>query len=239
MILIRKKTNDATHNGKNMSSRDFDFVSHYRAPAISLCDNDLNNHGSFLSNNFFDGDDPYEEYDDEEYSQCTSDEEIEYGDEKLYGDEYDDEQSCDDDDDNDEVLEEEDHQCVSLNYDLTFRRVAFSTVKVREYNVVVGDHLYCREGLPLSLGWEYSKEKVHNINAYEYCRRIWRKKDRWDLRLSAEQRRELLLGQSNYAAEELDDMERQINAERQEEDKRNKKFSRRLFSSIRRIHLRI
>jgi hypothetical protein len=43
------------------------------------------------------------------------------------------------------------------------RRVSFSTIETREYNITVGDHPLCRDGLPLQLDWDHSEEVVINI----------------------------------------------------------------------------
>lgn len=48
------------------------------------------------------------------------------------------------------------------------RRVAFSTVEIREYSITVGDHPHCKGELPISLDWGFTGTKTsHCLNAYE------------------------------------------------------------------------
>jgi len=47
------------------------------------------------------------------------------------------------------------------------KKVSFSSVHVREYSVVIGDHPSCISGLPLSLGWSHTPSAVHNIDSYQ------------------------------------------------------------------------
>mmetsp|Transcript_2954 Transcript_2954/g.4446 ORF Transcript_2954/g.4446 Transcript_2954/m.4446 type:complete len:207 (+) Transcript_2954:326-946(+) len=47
------------------------------------------------------------------------------------------------------------------------RHVSFSTVEVREYNIIVGDHPFCKGGLPISLDWGYKGKRDYCLNAYE------------------------------------------------------------------------
>lgn len=44
------------------------------------------------------------------------------------------------------------------------RRVSFSKLEIREYNITIGDHPLCRDGLPLQLDWEHSDVVVTEIN---------------------------------------------------------------------------
>lgn len=51
------------------------------------------------------------------------------------------------------------------------RRVRFNSACIREHSVTVGDHPMCRI-LPLTLDWNYSKEKIYDINEYESMRTV-------------------------------------------------------------------
>ena len=47
------------------------------------------------------------------------------------------------------------------------RRVHFDTIRIREYRIIVGDHPFCRDDLPLSLDWQHSEERVYDVDEYE------------------------------------------------------------------------
>ena len=47
------------------------------------------------------------------------------------------------------------------------KSVNFSTVHVRDYSIVIGDHPLCYSGLPLSLGWSHSEMTTHELNDFE------------------------------------------------------------------------
>jgi hypothetical protein len=74
------------------------------------------------------------------------------------------------------------------------RRVSFTSLEIREYAVVPGDHPLCSSGCPIALGWTYttkaSSEPLISLEAYEAKRCPRRFGDR--LRLSVEEREDLL-----------------------------------------------
>jgi hypothetical protein len=43
------------------------------------------------------------------------------------------------------------------------KRVSFHKAEIREYAVVVGDHPMCEDGLPISLDWKHTEEKVIDL----------------------------------------------------------------------------
>ncbi len=43
----------------------------------------------------------------------------------------------------------------------------FTSVSIREYVRIVGDHPDCRVGPPLSLGWEYTEMPMLDLDEYE------------------------------------------------------------------------
>jgi len=48
------------------------------------------------------------------------------------------------------------------------KRVTFSTVEIREYNLQLGDHPFCEDGLPLTLDWDYNPETTFlDVGQYE------------------------------------------------------------------------
>lgn len=95
------------------------------------------------------------------------------------------------------------------------RQLCFAHIEIRRYPTVVGDHPCCRVGCPLSFGWEYT-DTTHNTDAiskgveqrerftvdqYEATRSSQRYRNREDLRISWQERRQLLL--KIYTEQEL------------------------------------
>eukprot|EP00549_Striatella_unipunctata_P021066 CAMPEP_0118719256 /NCGR_PEP_ID=MMETSP0800-20121206/29352_1 /TAXON_ID=210618 ORGANISM="Striatella unipunctata, Strain CCMP2910" /NCGR_SAMPLE_ID=MMETSP0800 /ASSEMBLY_ACC=CAM_ASM_000638 /LENGTH=160 /DNA_ID=CAMNT_0006626561 /DNA_START=47 /DNA_END=529 /DNA_ORIENTATION=- len=105
------------------------------------------------------------------------------------------------------------------------RTVSFSTVQIREYNVIVGDNPFCKTGLPLGLGWKYTQGPAMDID--QTTTTTVRRKHYSEYRLCANERKERLLLVSKYALEELDQMEVEFHRERQEAEARKQKDQRR------------
>ena len=79
--------------------------------------------------------------------------------------------------------------------------VSFTTVSVREYERVVGDHPDCRVGPPLALGWGYLDRVVEtDIETYELTKGPKRKRKK----LTATQRRNILSEQFGIPEDEID-----------------------------------
>jgi hypothetical protein len=70
------------------------------------------------------------------------------------------------------------------------RRVSFTSLEIREYAVVPGDHPLCSSGCPIALGWTWTDASEHSVDQYEAKRCPRRFGDR--LRLSVEEREDLL-----------------------------------------------
>lgn len=73
----------------------------------------------------------------------------------------------------------------------TSRHVSFGVMHIREYSQVLGDHPCCQEGPPVSLGWDYSPQQTCSVDDYE-SKRCFGRRPRNELRLSFEDRREIL-----------------------------------------------
>jgi len=76
------------------------------------------------------------------------------------------------------------------------RAVSFSELHTRQHAVVLGDHPCCNNGLPVALGWEVQDECSYTVDEYETLRQTERKPSRNDLRLSLEDRHDMLLDSS-------------------------------------------
>ena len=81
------------------------------------------------------------------------------------------------------------------------RSLRFSTVQIREYDVVIGDHPSCTEGLSLAIGWNYNQEQLQKIEYYEASRK--ERRPSADLMLSAKERWRKLANDGGYTEKEL------------------------------------
>ena len=75
------------------------------------------------------------------------------------------------------------------------RRVSFTSIEIREYNLTVGDHPLCRDGLPLQLDWAHSPSTQVSI----LCSRERTEKYQMPRRLSYEEKRDRLIATADYA----------------------------------------
>lgn len=71
------------------------------------------------------------------------------------------------------------------------RHVTFTSVQVREYSRILGDHPCCPSGPPLSLGWELERQDTFQFEVYEKEREPTRR-SKSEIRLGCEDRREIL-----------------------------------------------
>jgi hypothetical protein len=91
-------------------------------------------------------------------------------------------------------------------------KVRFGKAKVREYALTVGDHPVCKDGLALSLDWNYSTERVYSIDDFERNQRRRSSsicRGRRTSRLDYWQRREILQRVGAFSNHELSKIERQ------------------------------
>lgn len=99
----------------------------------------------------------------------------------------------------------------------TTAAVSFSTVNIRCYNRILGDHPDVRDGPPLSLGWEYTQADAIPLNDYEEERK--RKKSGYQvLKLTSITRKNMLVNLFGYTAEELDAAEKEVQRVRKERE---------------------
>ena len=74
------------------------------------------------------------------------------------------------------------------------RRVSFQKIEVREYSLTVGDHPYCRDGLPLQLDWAHGPSTEISI----ICSRERASKYQMPRRLTYEEKRNRLIATTEY-----------------------------------------
>ena len=75
--------------------------------------------------------------------------------------------------------------------------MTFDSIKIREYDVILGDNLACSDDQPLSLDWTFVKSSFSTIDGYEEVG-IY-KRYRTFLYVSVITRRNLLINHSGYS----------------------------------------
>jgi hypothetical protein len=105
-------------------------------------------------------------------------------------------------------------------------RVSFSTVRVREHSLAIGDHPCCRDSLPLSLDWAHAEDRLYDVDIFEHVRnKSGRRGSRGGLpRLAFWSRRERL--QTVAGLKDRDFMKEEVRRRKQEEEYTLKKLSR-------------
>jgi hypothetical protein len=89
------------------------------------------------------------------------------------------------------------------------KHVSFASLSIREYTQVLGDHPCCTVGPPVSLGWDYTEATKMNLEEYETTRP--RRRSRRDLRLSWNERRDML---SAYSDADVRRVQRKLSRQR-------------------------
>jgi hypothetical protein len=83
-----------------------------------------------------------------------------------------------------------DHILDRIQFKNDRKTVSFASIEIRNYSIVFGDHPYCNDGLPLSLGWDFDGINLLSLDTYEATRAP--RRSRRELRMSCEERRQLL-----------------------------------------------
>ena len=86
-------------------------------------------------------------------------------------------------------------------------RVSFSTVEIREYERVVGDHPETKVGPPIAIGWAFAEPEVSMLDDYEADRTATRKGTR---RLSSITRKNILKNVFEIPEEEIRMAEKEV-----------------------------
>jgi hypothetical protein len=76
-------------------------------------------------------------------------------------------------------------------------KVHFSSIEIRSYIVTIGDHPCCTIGCPITLDWDYIMDDTISIDEYELQKCQLHIPARTDLRISPQDRMELLLCHAN------------------------------------------
>jgi hypothetical protein len=99
------------------------------------------------------------------------------------------------------------------------KHVSFTSLEIREYKQVLGDHPCCSQGPPVSLGWDYTESPKVTVERYEATRA--RRRSKTDLKLSFEDRRDIL---SSVPEADVRRVQRRLSRERCAKDKIIKSF---------------
>ena len=81
------------------------------------------------------------------------------------------------------------------------RQVSFSTVEIRKYPIILGDHPDCSSGPPISIGWDYSDSIEVSLNLFEEMRPP--RRHRRELVLPFRLRRELISKNCGYEEDQI------------------------------------
>ena len=82
------------------------------------------------------------------------------------------------------------------------KSVRFGDCEVRAFSQILGDHPCCSLGCPLELGWDYTDEDTVPVDDFQ-AGRDYPPRTMKELRLSPEERRDVLLLQEEYSDGEL------------------------------------
>ena len=86
------------------------------------------------------------------------------------------------------------------------KSVSFSSIRVRHYSRIIGDHPSCQSGIPITLGWDFIESEVEDLDKYE-TRRLPRRKTN-HLFLSSITRFNILAYHFGYQVDDLKKAER-------------------------------
>lgn len=81
------------------------------------------------------------------------------------------------------------------------RQVSFTALKIREYDMTLGDHPSARSGPPVQLDWGYTAENVVNLDDYERARQP--RRNRRQMRLSYRDRERVLFKDKGFTEDEV------------------------------------
>ena len=81
------------------------------------------------------------------------------------------------------------------------RQVSFAALKIREYDMTLGDHPSAKSGPPVQLDWDYSTENVVNLDDYERARQP--RRSRKEMRLSYRDRQRVLYNEKGFTEDEV------------------------------------
>lgn len=114
---------------------------------------------------------------------------------------------------------ESESECDDCNTNKPTKTVSFGQIKIREFELMLGDHLSCRNGPPVAIdGSNYVQKDPLSIEDYEQIRESQRKTSRRMLKLTAWERRSIL-SLYGYTPREMTQKEIELAQERRLREK--------------------
>mmetsp|Transcript_27703 Transcript_27703/g.51554 ORF Transcript_27703/g.51554 Transcript_27703/m.51554 type:complete len:176 (-) Transcript_27703:199-726(-) len=100
--------------------------------------------------------------------------------------------------------------------------VRFSVVEIREFDRVIGDHPDTREGLSLSIGWDYSERDAVSLDEYEGDREYQPRRSKNDLKLTPRMKRKVMKRGFGVSKDEIEKAERKVEQKQRRRERRMK-----------------
>lgn len=101
------------------------------------------------------------------------------------------------------------------------RSVSYGSVKIREYERVIGDNPGCSSGVPIGIGWNYQVTEETNIDDVQH-----QKKDYLPAVPLTSEERETVLKRWNYSRSEIDESQHEVSRIQSQRDKSNASLMR-------------
>lgn len=95
------------------------------------------------------------------------------------------------------------------------KRVRFSTVEIREYASILGDHPCVQDSCPITLDWRFARARKRDIDTYENSRFFLRR--RYPQKMNASDRRRRIRETSRISRRSLRELELQVAMHRLED----------------------
>mmetsp|Transcript_24318 Transcript_24318/g.34792 ORF Transcript_24318/g.34792 Transcript_24318/m.34792 type:complete len:182 (+) Transcript_24318:301-846(+) len=104
------------------------------------------------------------------------------------------------------------------------KSVSFNSLDIREYTQILGDHPFCSDGAPVSLGWNFEVKPSVLLDEYEKSRCSRRSGE--SLRLSVNDRREIL---QDYSDNDVRRVQRRLHRARSSNRRQEERMMRTFF----------
>mmetsp|Transcript_18544 Transcript_18544/g.25713 ORF Transcript_18544/g.25713 Transcript_18544/m.25713 type:complete len:230 (+) Transcript_18544:54-743(+) len=83
------------------------------------------------------------------------------------------------------------------------KNVSFDQIQVREYERALGDNPSVRQGVPISIGWNYTKQRTTSVDEYETNRPSEKRRPHKQLQIKAQTRRCTLVNDWSVPKEDV------------------------------------
>jgi len=111
-------------------------------------------------------------------------------------------------------------------------KVSFSMVEIRIYPCTLGDNPAAKNGVPLTLSWDYTRKISMSLDMFEFFREPIRKSCRNELKISYE-RKTILLKEAGFSIVDIKFVKREMDKIRKSREKtRRVEYCKRLFQNL-------